>query len=105
MQALKKYYIGLSILGVGTLVLLGVVIVKSADHKTDKETNDIAYKISEDLNEYIRDESAIPEDLSDATDEKIPDTIKFTKESDSRYELCITYNDASSPTADATTLL
>ena len=38
MQALKKYYIGLSILGVGTLVLLGVVIVKSADHKTDKET-------------------------------------------------------------------
>lgn len=105
MRAIKKYYIGIGLLALGTLVLLGFVLVQSSSYKIDKQTNEIGYKISEDLNNYISDEDKIPENLSDATNEKIPESIKFTKESDSRYKFCVTYKNASSPSMDAGSIL
>jgi hypothetical protein len=64
--------------------------------RADNKTYQAADKISRDLESYISAKNKIPAKLSEATKESIPETVKYTKLSSSRYKFCVTYKAASS---------
>lgn len=105
MKGIKKYYIGLTVLAVLTLGLLVYVLSQGSAHKHDKEINEAATKIADDLNSYIQDEQKIPAELSEATDETVPDEIKYKLAGDDAYELCITYSGSSGPQLDSSSII
>jgi hypothetical protein len=88
---LTKYVIGLSVLGAFVLVLLVLVLVKASASKADNLTYKAASQISNDLNDYVTKNNAIPDSLDKATKVSVPSTVTYTKKSDSKFEFCVTY--------------
>jgi len=95
MQGLQKYRVGIVVLAAATLVLLVYVIIQSGSYKEDRQTNETASSIAEDLNQYIRDNSKIPDSLDEATSQDVPDSITYTNNDDGTYTFCTTYNSGS----------
>ncbi|MDB5182285.1 MAG: hypothetical protein JWO47_69 [Candidatus Saccharibacteria bacterium] len=94
MKDMKKYYIGLMVLGLLTFGLMVYVIVlgvqSSQDVKTEKSAQDIADK----LNKYVENKQEIPSSLSAAGVKDAPKTISYSKISDEEYKFCVTYKAA-----------
>ncbi len=106
MDKMKKYYIGLGVIGFITLVLLGLTISKSAIAKKDNDTQSKASSIAKDLNSYISKNRKIPESLDDAGIKDVPKTITYKKDSSTEYTFCATYQEAKSyRSVDATSLV
>lgn len=87
---MKKYYIGLIILGLLTLGLTGYAVFQAAGSKQDNETERKAQEIADKLNNYTYTKG-VPQSLSDIGVKDIPQTISYTKKSDESYEFCVTY--------------
>lgn len=105
MNGLRKYYVGLAVLGVFTLGLGVYVLAQGNSYKNDKRVNEVLSEIADDLNSYVRTEQQIPESLSDATSQQVPAEVTYTKESDSKYKVCVTYSSGSGPELNANSIV
>ncbi|MDZ7785605.1 MAG: hypothetical protein U5L95_00585 [Candidatus Saccharibacteria bacterium] len=101
MGGIKKYYVGLGLVAILTLVLFAYVATKGAEYKRDKEVNETAVEIADDLNEYVRQQRTIPSELSEAYSGDIPEEISFERQSSSQYRFCVNYSSASGPNLSA----
>lgn len=94
-QGLRKYQIGLAVLGVAALIMLVLVLVQAQAAKADSATYDAAQKAASKLESYTSRNDAIPDSLSAAGVSDAPDTIKYTKLSETQYKFCVTYKSSS----------
>jgi len=94
MNKMKKYYIGLGVIGIITLVFLALTIAKGASAKQDNDTKTKASTIAKDLNAYISKNRKIPESLEDAGIKDVPKSITYKKDSSTEYTFCATYKEA-----------
>lgn len=88
---MKKYYIGLFILGLITLGLVGYVLTLGIQSRQDVKTEKSAQQAANKLNSYVRDKQKIPESLAEAGVNDVPPSIKYTKISEEKYKFCVTY--------------
>lgn len=87
---MKKYFIGIGIIGVIVFGLSIYIISLGVQSKQDKETYEKGSDAATKLNSYIRTNREIPDSLEEAGITDIPDSITYTK-NDSTYEFCATY--------------
>lgn len=87
---LLRYKIGLGILGGFTLALFILVLVQANSTKQDLQTTKQANAIADTLNSY----TSVPDTLADADIKHVSSAISYQKQSDTSYELCITYRAA-----------
>lgn len=92
---IKKYYIGFGVIAVAVLGLTIFTMSLASAAKQDKQTIEKARDIADKLNDYTSKEAKIPENLDEVGASDVPDTIKYTKKSESQYEFCISYKSAS----------
>lgn len=92
---MKKYYIGLIVIGILVLGLGGYVIAQGSSSKQDKQTEKKAQEVATALDRYISDKQSIPGSLDEAGIQNIPDTISYRKVSESEYEVCVDFKTAS----------
>lgn len=90
-KALAKYQVGFAVLGVLTFGLLIFVLLQAQAAKTDTATYKVATKIAADLQAYTSSKNTIPSSLQEIGATKVPDTIKYTKLSSSKYKFCVSY--------------
>jgi hypothetical protein len=103
---MKKYYIGLIVLGIITLGLAGYIISKGISGKQDKQTHTRANEIASDLTDYVFAKDEIPADLAAAGIKDVPSTVTYTKKDATSYEFCVEYKTAkTSVFSDATSAL
>lgn len=103
---IKKYYIGFGVFGLIIVVLAIYTLSLAGSAKQDKVTVTKAQEVAKKLNDYVRSNRKIPDDLSVLDVADIPNTIEYTKKSDTQYEFCVTYKTASSySTPDITSTL
>lgn len=106
MKALVKYKIGLVAFAVLAVGLLIAVVSLSSGYRQDQETNESAVAIADDLNAYISRENKVPEMLSEATAQDIPEQITYTNNSDGTYTFCVSYSSGENGgSLDATSIL
>ncbi len=96
MNGIKKYYIGLGIIGLIAVAAVILLAVKGSSVKQDKITNKRAGEISTALDNYIQDKNEIPDSLGDVGEKDVPDTIKYSKVSKEKYSICLSYKADSS---------
>lgn len=92
---MKKYYIGLAIIILTVLGISGYGIAQATSARADKVTERRSQEIAEELNKYIEKENKAPDSLDAAGIKDVPNTIRYTKKSDTSYEFCATYKKAS----------
>jgi len=97
---MRKWKIGLLVLGVVTLGLLVYVMIQGLQSKQDRVTYKQATKIADKLNSYITNNRTVPVSLTAAGIDDVPDAITYTRKGTSKYEFCITYK--TSNTTDVT---
>jgi len=102
---MTKYYIGFAAIGVVVLGLLIYTISLGASSKQDAKTEKKASEIAQKLNSYVAKNYKSPDSLKDVGVTDAPDTIKYTKNSDGTYKICVTYKTASNYNADPTSIL
>lgn len=101
-----KYYVGLGVLGIFTIVILGITITKGVTAKQDNMTKKRSREIAKDLNTYVTKNKKIPESFDEAGIKDVPNTITYKKDSDTEYTFCATYKEAYSyGSSDPTSLL
>jgi type II secretory pathway pseudopilin PulG len=91
---MKKYYIGLFIIGILALGVSGYVLSIGVQARQDVKTEKSAQDIANKLNEYINNKQTIPATLSEAGVHDVPSTISYNKLSEAEYKFCITYKAA-----------
>ncbi len=89
-----KYYVGLGVLGIFTIVILGITITKGVTAKQDNMTKKRSREIAKDLNTYVTKNKKIPESLDEAGIKDVPSTITYKKDSGTEYTFCATYKEA-----------
>jgi len=103
---MKKYYVGLVVIGVLVFGLTIYALVASQASKKDLQTDKKAQDIVTKLNAYIDRQATVPDSLAAAGIKDVPDSIHYTKKASDTYEFCVKYNSASSYTdTDVTGLL
>ncbi len=108
-NTLNRYRLGLSVLGIFSLVIVGIVVVQASATKADSNSYKAATKIADKLDDYLNTSYEIPESLADAHITDVPDTVTYQKLSDSQYKFCVTYKadssgfDATQAVTDVTT--
>jgi type II secretory pathway pseudopilin PulG len=100
-RGLRKYQIGLAILGVITVAMTSVVLVQAGDVKADGKTYAAAQQAATSLENYISSKQSVPASLSAAGVKDLPGSITYTKLSDSSYKFCATYRSASNASYSA----
>lgn len=93
---MKKYYIGLGVIGLLVVGLVIFTIILGAGNKQDDQTERKAREVAQALNNYTNSNGYIPDSLNELDVKDIPSTISFSKKDDSQYEFCMTYNAESS---------
>lgn len=93
-QKMRKYYIGLAIIGAFTVVVLVITLVQGASTKQDRVTYKKATEIATELNTYISSNEKIPASFSEAGITDVPSTISYKKDSETEYTFCATYKQA-----------
>jgi hypothetical protein len=103
---MKKYYVGMLVIGLIVLGLSGYVISMGMSAKADKKTFKTSQEIAEDLNAYVRTKKAIPDSLEEAGIKDVPSSIRYQKMTGGTYEFCVTYKaDKSYGSADVGSVL
>jgi hypothetical protein len=93
-RSLTKYRLGLSVIGLFTLVILVIVLMQASATKQDQQTFNAANNIATKLNGDTYNGVA-PDSLSQAGITDAPNTITYTKTGYSSYQFCATYKQAS----------
>jgi len=100
---MRKWKIGLLVLGVVTLGLLVYVMIQGLQSKQDRVTYKQATKIADKLNSYITNNRTVPVSLTAAGIDDVPDNITYTRKGTSKYEFCITYKAANTDVSSQVT--
>jgi type II secretory pathway pseudopilin PulG len=90
-HSLVKYRIGLSVLGVLTLIVFALVLDQASANKQDVQTQDAANSIADKLNNYVNDKQIVPSSLAEAGIKNVPVTVSYQKKTSSVYVFCATY--------------
>lgn len=90
-KAMRKYYIGMFVLGVVTCIIAIFLLLQGASAKQDVATERKAQEIAEKLESYVNRKQEIPESLEAAGIRDVPNTVSYDKKSESQYEFCVTY--------------
>lgn len=88
---MKKWKLGLLVLGLVTLGLLAYVLIQGVGSKQDRATQRAAESIADKLNTYVNTNQRVPMSLSEAGITDVPSTISYTKLTSSSYKFCATY--------------
>ncbi|MDB5169570.1 MAG: hypothetical protein JWO41_926 [Candidatus Saccharibacteria bacterium] len=94
-KGLRKYQIGLAVLGAVTLAMLAITVVQAQAAKADDVTYKAAQNAAEKLQAYTTAKDSIPASLAAAGVNSAPDSIKYTKLSSTKYQFCVTYKSES----------
>lgn len=92
---MKKYYIGLIVIGLIISGLTVFTLFQAAGARQDNETQRKAQAIATELNKYVR-KNGVPASLDEADIKDVPSTITYTRKDSSRYEFCVKYKNAGS---------
>jgi len=93
-KAMKKWRIGVLVLGLLSVGLLIFVIVQGVSSKSDRQTLKQATTIADKLNSYVSDNQTVPVSLSEAGINGVPNSVSYTRQSSSTYEFCVTWKTA-----------
>jgi hypothetical protein len=96
---IKRYYLGLSIIGIFTIVVFSIVLFKAIGGRQDVATAAKASQIADKLNTYTGDNSKVPSSLSEVGIKEVPNTITYKMLSSTSYTFCATYQSADSSSA------
>ncbi|MEO6761855.1 MAG: hypothetical protein ABI220_05855 [Candidatus Saccharimonadales bacterium] len=96
---MKKWKIGLIVLGLVSVGLLVYVLIQGASSKADLSTVKSAQAIATKLNKYISNQQEVPASLAKAKIADVPNTIKYTKLPGDKYKFCVTYKAATTDVA------
>jgi hypothetical protein len=88
---MKKYYIGLVVLALLVLGLVGYTVYQGGLTKQDKKTAEAASSVADKLNSYIQQNYKVPASLAAAGIKDVPKEVTYSKLSNDRYKLCVTY--------------
>lgn len=89
---LLKYYLFFAVL---LLVAVGAVVFtlsKATGTKADKATSAKMIEIAEKLESFTGSKGQIPETLDDVGVNNVSSAIAYTKVSETKYKICVTYN-------------
>lgn len=89
---MKKYYIGLAVLFVFSLILVFFVVSQAGNAKQDKKTTEKFDTIANKLDEYSYSNNSVPQSLSDIGVKDVPVTITYQKINEETYKICTTYS-------------
>jgi type II secretory pathway pseudopilin PulG len=104
-QILKRYKLGLAVLGIFTLVLAVIVLLQAASVKQDQTLAAKATSIATKLNAYVAKQQKLPASLAVAGISGVPPAISYHKDSATSYRFCATYKtDSSDFSATASSL-
>lgn len=94
-DSLKRFKLGLGVLGAIALGLTIFVLAQAGNAKADLKTHKAAVKIADQLNTYIAQEQTIPQSLKAAG---IDDnsSVSYRRIGDDKYRFCVTYKASSS---------
>jgi len=92
--ALRKYKFGFAVLGLLTLVLFVFVVIQGQATKADAATSEASQKVADKLESYITNKGSVPASLTAAGVTNAPDSVQYTKLSESTYKFCVTYKTA-----------
>lgn len=95
MKGITKYYIGLGVIGVFTVVILMVVLMQGISARHDNHLYQQANKVADKLNSYVDKNSKVPESLAAAGITDVPSDVTYVKKATDKYEFCVTYRAAS----------
>lgn len=90
---MKKYYIGLIIIGLIVAGLAGFTLFQAAGARQDNETERKAQEIATKLNKYVQ-KNGVPESLEKADIKDVPSTITYNRKETDKYEFCVKYKNA-----------
>lgn len=88
---MRKWNIGLSVLGVLAAGLFVFVLIQGLQSKQDRVTSKAATGIAEKLNKYVDDKQEVPSSLAAAGITDVLSTISYHKKSDDTYQFCMTF--------------
>lgn len=88
---LLPYILGLSVLGILTLILLVMVIVKAGDYKYDQKLFNQANAIASKINNYVDKNSSRPTNLRQAGVSNVPSGISYAILPSGKYRFCVDY--------------
>lgn len=88
---MRKYNIGLLVLGGITLILTIIVLTHGVANRQDAQTERQARDIAGKLNNYVDTKQTVPANLKEAGIKDVPKTISYTKLSNTDYQFCVTY--------------
>jgi hypothetical protein len=94
--ALKKYKIGLAIIGLVSLGLFVFVLSQAAATKDDNKIYSRATNIGIDLTNYIADQGSVPSSLGLAGIMNVPSAVTYTQVSSTSFKFCVRYKTTSS---------
>jgi hypothetical protein len=92
---IKKYYIGFAVLLLLTIVLVFYTLAQGSKSKSDAEANKKLEEISTKMDSYALKNNRVAVSLSDAGIDDSVSAISYTKQSNTSYKLCVTYQNAS----------
>ena len=88
---MKKYYIGLLVIGFITLCLAGYIGILGVQTRQDIETEKKAMRIADQLNAYTDRNATLPKDLATAGVGDVPKTVSYQKLTAETYKFCVNY--------------
>lgn len=91
MNSIRKYFVGILVLSLLTIVLAGFVLSQAIGGKQDVQTLKAAQSAAEKLNKYTDSNGVAPASLAKAGIKDQPSTIRYTKTSDTEYKFCVSY--------------
>lgn len=93
---LRKWQLGLGVLGLITFGLLIFVIIQGVNGKQDRVLFEQVSKVADKLNNYIDSNQKLPENLAAAGITDAPSAVDYTKQSSGTYEFCVTWHSSNS---------
>jgi hypothetical protein len=90
-RGIQKYYLGLGVLAVFTVVLVIVLLAMAGGSRQDAQTYKKANQIADKLNSYTGKNYKAPNSLDAVGVKDVPDTITYTRLSSTSYKFCATY--------------
>lgn len=93
---MKKYYFGLVVLAILTVLATAITLTNANNAKRDEETSKKAESISMNLSEYLYQQNKVPATLAEAGITDVPSTITYQQLDSTRFKFCVYYDRASS---------
>jgi len=96
-SGISKYYLVFFILLAVTIGLTIYTLSGASSAKEDARTAQKIGDVANNLSNFTSNHNYVPESLAAADIKNVPPSIKYTKISDTKYQVCVNYRNASTP--------